>query len=653
MLRPLGRVMLQVKRSGAFKLSEKINVKIYPGNLCQSLSAIQQQSCTLREENTLSHKVLEYMRVSPEYATSFSSLPDQMSLTSPLNTSEVHQRLHVIADSKESKPCDILMLFTQYVSQKTYMEQDIATKKELMFTVKERILQTIPQMTLTDLKQFAMIIKNMNFKKSRYLTDIATCIGNECGRRASVADLEHCLKLFDILLLLHGNHFHRNRQFDVFMSLFEMHTAKAKPHYLVQILHYTGIAKKTRLNQEYVQLLVTKLQEVFEHLSFIDAGIALGGIFRCNVKLKKSSLLVKQTAKSLQRKGEKLGVPSDLEWNAFVGMIKVIRAAKYQDETLLKSLSNFVMKSAPNVFQPELIAHTLALYANSQIYDPEVFTKFEYLTLQHLSGHAHIIRSKDISRILWSFSHVGHKVNDNFFEMVEKVLVRLLNVGQFNFYPEHLSGSLFSLAMFGHYPRELIKEAFKPENIAKLQGYQRSKQLSRLWGLYEAMKIEAPDICVALPEMNRSVLPKRTLADEIKYHPALANLMKGVNFINKSVGLCVLELKFPVPFINFASLIFNARGPKMQEISKNFVSKELRSIGEVVGANRIAFEIIDSHSLVLGSEDFIGILKMKIRLMKQCGWAVYTIFEDDVNMFNCDEKTMAAFILETLSKIKM
>lgn len=184
-------------------------------------------------------------------------------------------------------------------------------------------------------------------------------------------------------------------------------------------------------------------------------------------------------------------------------------------------------------------------------------------------------------------------------------------------------------------------------------GYQRSKQLSRVRGLYEAMKIEAPHICVAIPEMNQSVLPKRTLTDEIKYRPALGNLMKGVNFINKSVGFCVLKLKFPVHFINSASLICDVRGQKLLDASKTLISEELRSIGEVIGANRIAFEIIDSSALVLGSGDFIGFLKMKIRLMKHCGWAVYTIFEDDVNMYNCDEKTMAAFILETFSKIKM
>lgn len=172
-------------------------------------------------------------------------------------------------------------------------------------------------------------------------------------------------------------------------------------------------------------------------------------------------------------------------------------------------------------------------------------------------------------------------------------------------------------------------------------------------GLYEAMKIEAPEIFVPLPETYTSVVPKRTLSDEMLYRPALANLMKGVNFINKSVGLYVLELKFPISFINYASLIYDARELKMQNTAKNFVSEKLTSIRKVVGANRVAFEIIDSHSSIFGSVDLIGILKMKLRLMKQCGWAVYTIIEDDINRFNCDEKTMAAFILDTLSKIKM
>lgn len=184
-------------------------------------------------------------------------------------------------------------------------------------------------------------------------------------------------------------------------------------------------------------------------------------------------------------------------------------------------------------------------------------------------------------------------------------------------------------------------------------GFQRSKQLSRLLGLYEAIKIECPEICVSLPAPHPSVLPKRTLADEIKYRPALGRLMKGVNFINKSVGLNVLEFKFPVPFINYASLIYDTRGLQIQNISKNFVSEELARVSTVVGANRVALEIIDSHSLLFGSLDFIGILKMKLRLMNQCGWIVYTIFEDDMSKFNCDEKTMAAVILDTLSKLKM
>lgn len=470
MLRALSRVILQGKRSRSVKWGQKFYLNTSSENICRSFSVIRQQDHTSVNENTLSMKVLEYMRGSPEYATSLTTLTDQMRFMSPLNDFEIHQMLLVITDSKDAKPCDILMLFTQYISQKQYLLQDIVIKKKLMHKVKKRILQTIPRMTLDDLKTFAIILKYLDFKKSRYLIDIATCIDNECCRRASVVDLKQCLKLFDILLFLHGKYLCRKKTFDVFMFLFERHAAKASPHHLVQILHYIGVARKTRLNQEYVQLFITKLQEIFYQLSFIDAGIALEGIFKCSVKLDKSSLLLKKIAKCLETKAKKLEMLNDLELYAFVGMVKVIRAAKYKDETLLRSVSTFVMMSASDIFQPEIIAHILALYANSQMYDPDVFTKFECLTLKQWNGHLYVIRSKDINRILWSFSHVGHILNDSFFEMVEKILERLFHSGEFNSYPEHLSGSLFSLAVCGYYPRELIKEAFKAENIEKLQG---------------------------------------------------------------------------------------------------------------------------------------------------------------------------------------
>lgn len=470
MLRALNHVILPGKRPRSLKWGGKFSLNTYPENLCRSFAAIKLQNHTLMEGNTLSEKILEYMRGNPEYATSVTSLANQMSLTSSWNTFETSQKLLVIADRKESTPCDILMLFTQYISQEQHMLQDVVSKKELMVKVKERVFQIIPQMTLDDLTKIAVILKNMNFNKSKYLTDIGTVLEMECSRRASVGDLEKCLRLFDILLLLHGDRLHRKRQFDVFMSIFEAHTTKAKPCHLVQILYFIALAKKNRLNQEYVQLLITKLQEIFEQLSFIDAGIALESIFKCNVKMDKSSLLVKKIAKCLQIKCEKSEILSDIELHAFVAMVKVVRAAKYLDETLLRSVSRFVMRSAPNTFQPEIIAHTLALYANSQVYDPAVLTKFEYLTLHHLSRQSNVIRSKDISRILWSFSHLGHKLNDNFLEMVVKVLVRLLHVGEFDLYPEHLSGALFSLAVFGYYPRELIEEAYKSQNIEKLKG---------------------------------------------------------------------------------------------------------------------------------------------------------------------------------------
>lgn len=470
MFRGISQLLLLIKRPGSLKWAGEFCVNTHTKNLCRSSSVIKLQKYALREENTLSKKVIEYMRSNPEYATSFTSTCDHIGVTSPLNTFETHQLILRIADSKESKPCEILSLFTQYVSQKQDILQDGYTKRKILLTIKERVFQTLPQMTFDDLRKLALILKYLNFKEDRYLTDVAIAIDNECVKRASMVDLEQCLKFYEILLSLHGSHLHGKKQFNVFQSLFVMHTAKAKPHHLVQILHYIGAARKNRLNKEYIKVFITKLQEIFEQLSFIDAGIALEALFKCNIKLDKSFLLVRKTTKCLQMKVDELEMLSDLESYAFVAMIKVLRAARYHEKALLRSVSNFVVKSDANNFKPQVLAHTLALYANSQVYDPDVFTKLECLMLKHLSEHSHYIRSKDVSRLLWSFSHVGHKLKDNCLETVEKVLAGLLHKGEFDYYPEHLSGSLFSLAVLGHYPRELIEEAFKPHNIEKLQG---------------------------------------------------------------------------------------------------------------------------------------------------------------------------------------
>ncbi|MPC50422.1 hypothetical protein E2C01_044250 [Portunus trituberculatus] len=69
-------------------------------------------------------------------------------------------------------------------------------------------------------------------------------------------------------------------------------------------------------------------------------------------------------------------------------------------------------------------------------------------------------------------SHVGHKESDGFLDVIENLLTRYVHMGKLEFYPEHLSGLLFSMAVLGHYPKELIKEGFQPQKIEKLKDEQ-------------------------------------------------------------------------------------------------------------------------------------------------------------------------------------
>lgn len=172
--------------------------------------------------------------------------------------------------------------------------------------------------------------------------------------------------------------------------------------------------------------------------------------------------------------------------------------------------------------------------------------------------------------------------------------------------------------------------------------------MSRLLVLHEAARIELPEPILTPYKICLGDLPKRTISDEMLHRPALASLMEGANFINKAVGSSILELKFPVPHINYASLVFNVRGLKDQNNIKDFILQQVINL-KILDVNEVVIELIDSHSTLFRTLDIIGILKMKIRLMTQCGLVVHKIYEDDIKRLHSDELTMAAFILDTLS----
>lgn len=420
------------------------------------------------DEGTLTSKILDHIRCSAE-KTGDVWVPQYANQSNSAHT--IYQMLLVIAHSLEVNSGDIISTFSLYLTSDHSILKDLISRKTLMNDVGRKVKQNLSAMTLDELKTFAQIMKELDYKKTTYLVGLVSAIDLECEHRAlqPTTSYEQSVELFDILLSLHGNRICQKKQFDVFMSLFETHIESASPLELVHILHFIGLGKKGKLYKEFVLSVVKLLGEHIDRVSFVDAGIAATGIFKACVKLNSDSQFLLKIAEHLNCVFKRKPKLSDFESYSFIGMIKLLRAARYLNEDFLNSVSNFVMEADEEFLSPEVIAHILALYSNMSVYHPEVYTKLEHVVLVHLSTSP-LVRLKDLARVLWCFSHTRHRCSQKFLDIAEKNILDFLEHSKPTGYPQFLAGSLLSMAILGHCPPKLLTKAYQPQTTLALQG---------------------------------------------------------------------------------------------------------------------------------------------------------------------------------------
>lgn len=612
------------------------------------------------EEETLSYKVLEHIRSNAIYDAIPRNVEKPKLVSNAFDDkAAVKQMLLVIAHNPEVKVHDILKLFSLYASSQQYVMQDIIADKSLMKSVLLKVTQSFSLMKPLDIQQLALSLRELHSQKLGYLRAIANNISIHCEKTALESDLAQSLELFDILLILYGNNVYRRDQFDTFMSLFEANINSAQPHDIVQILHYIGLGKNRKLSKEFADKAIRKIEPHFHTLTFADAGIAAAGVFKSGVNLDASSPFVQKTAQHLKSKiKETSSLINDLESYGIVAMIKLLRVAKYEDDDLLSHISEFVLKTDKSNLNPQVVPHVLAFYANSRVYNERIFSKLENVILESLGKPSYPIRIRDFTRLLWCFSYAGHKCSTQLFAEIDKFLMEFVHGSEIRKSPHLLSDSLLSLAICGHYPQDLIKEAFQPEMVKGLKGHQRSKQLSRLLTLYECLLIEVPELTVEVPTASQRELPMRTLSDEIFHRPALAKLMEGATFINEVLGAKVLKLKFILPNINYANLILDFNQLKhMTPVTssesfaqQDHIIQQLSDVEEKCQGKCVAIELLDSHLLIQETLQPIGIVRLKLRLMRQMGWNVNEVLFTEVDECGNDIKAVAALIIDKITK---
>ncbi|XP_047474432.1 uncharacterized protein LOC125028887 [Penaeus chinensis] len=607
------------------------------------------------EEDTLSFKILEHMRISDKYATALTK--EKYEQNSSETSQAIKQMLLVIAHNPDVKTSDVLHLFSLYASSGRFLSQDIISNKSLMSEAKHKILKSFPWMTENELKNLAYLLKELEFEKSGYLQYLVKGINEECLKRALASGLPESLRLFDILLILHGNRIYRKREYDTFLSLFEANVDTAHPHHLVQILHYIGLAKKRRLSKEFVLLIIEKLDKHLDDLTFRDLGIAVAGIFKSNVKLERTSAFVKKVADHMKNKIKESVLLTDIETYGLVSMIKLLRVTRFHDDDLLSAVKSFVMSCDKSILNAQIVPHILAMFSNCNVYDEELFGKLENQVLKLLRAESHELRMRDLTRVLWCFSHVGHKCSPQTLEVFDESFMEFIHKGEVARSPYFLSDALFSMAILQHYPEALIREAFKPEMIQGLKGHQRSKQLSRLLILHECLKTEVPTLRMEPPVVEKFEIPSRTLADEFQHRPHIKKLSEGAKWINSIVGRTVLKLQFPIPYINYASLTTDfsqlkgedSESGKYEDTQQIHIFQQLSKIRDIQDNKNIVVEVLDLPSLLKGTSEPVGLFRLKIRLLEQLGWDIRYLTSLEVESCGDDIQGLGALLLDKIN----
>lgn len=635
-----------------------------------SLRYIQSQAFI--EEETMTYKIIEHIRSNPKFA----SQKDIRLVNFDENyldiTHAVQQKLLVIAHSPNVQPDDIFKLFALYTTSKKSIMQDVINEQQLMTSVRMKIRDLLPEMDIKQLASLSMYLKQLRSQSVRYIMNIASDVARECEQRALESPLPLTLELFDILMILYGNNVYRKRPYETFSFIFESYIDSAPPHHLVQISHYIGLGKRKNIDSvkesEMIDNLIDRLENEFESLSFVDAGIAISGLFKINAKFKPENKFLEKVVECLKARAESCEgwTGNSLECYSFVSMLKLLRSSKYHEndkfEVLIPILKNFVLDLDDSALSPQALSHLIAIFSTSNIYDKELFDKLVLIAAEHIKSFSvgqNDMRLKDLSKFLYSMSHTGHTYSKEFLLSCEGALWESVHNGEAAKHPYYLCDALLSMAISGHFNKSLLQEAFNPSFVLnELKAHQRSKRLARLRLLYEYLRYELPDFKVQPPDISDTDVPKRSIREEVYYRPILTQVSKSIAWINEQIGEKMLTLKFPVPFINYASVVLDLND--IEDVLENFdtvginghhIINQLSNIKENTGRNLVNLEIMDQHTGINKSSTPTGLVALKQSILEHQGWGVVRMSELECSHLGDESSLLAALILDKLCKV--
>ncbi|XP_054159553.1 uncharacterized protein LOC128957765 [Oppia nitens] len=381
------------------------------------------------------------------------------------------------------------------------------------------------------------------------------------------------LYILDTMIIIYGSdHTNTVHYFDSLQPQITFELQRQNIFVLSQLLYLCSIINTQ--NKDDFNFLLSKIIDKLENyflyewspddqpLTATDIAVMCLSLFRLKVMFKNSavlSLFADIVGKDIRE--------NQLSKSHVLSIVKYMRLNRFDDSNLIQTIRQYITNNWKQFSFTEC-ANYLAFFASLSIYDREMYqliaderaVQLLKITTTTADTKNKEIRSKDLSRFLWSVSWVNHRLNDQLVEYILKHMENLISA-DFQTYPHYLIDSLKSLIILNIYPENILRQTLDSKLwLRQYSASERHKVAKDLYFILESIAIEKPEL--KFERRNQLLLIakeiKHYISQELKIRPKLEEYYHWLkDNKNNNNDKYDPQLSYQLSHIGIASILLN------------------------------------------------------------------------------------------------
>ncbi|XP_054743962.1 uncharacterized protein LOC129248439 [Anastrepha obliqua] len=388
----------------------------------------------------------------------------------------------------------------------------------------------------------------------------------------------------------------------------------------VQICFYLGLEKNrgAQNGELFHKLLNTRLDSYLPVLSTLDLVMVANAAFKTSTRIESNAYNQRLIEEVL-----KLSPNEPSNDALLVTLVKALRLQRVYSEEVFEYLKEYCSEDIIAKLQTRGCTHLFAYFADN-LWD-------EQCTIEPLVKHclrrlvpsqkfdmvSEHMRGKDLAKFLWCCAQLNCKIPASDLKRIELILLDKVDQNEFRYFVDQLVESCLSLWILGHKSFDLIEAAVSIKLRSQFSNKNYQKDLPKVESRFQVLLT-----CIAIEEPTWRFKNLKTPTLQNFDTPAPSYLLKNrsdlekiTNKIGESPIVDFAKLVCPINGINIPSILVSYKEPANSKMFVEFLSED----------QELKF-----------SKSPVGLMRLKIRLLKAMGYKVTTLAADDYDENNLE-----------------